>query len=265
MHLPLALQLLRTEMIGLSLWSPCGCTADGVHRWLAARILYKKLMSSKCKCQTEAHEEDGDNEYRPLTLQDNKDVRKNKEVESIRRDEERVKASNIKLQSDIPSFFVDGRLKKKGDKKQLEIFLDILKQLHNNLLFVDALEQMPLMNIPSDVENYNAIESLGRMLLTMLKHHKKVIGWTLVDVEGINPSSMHKIRLEGGQANCTRRPTQNYVYMFYGTFAFRNMPFGLCNAPGTFQRMFEQFGRSVEEMRRDTTRFELEEVSLHGN
>ena len=34
----------------------------------------------------------------------------------------------------------------------------------------------------------------------MLKCHKKAIGWTLVDIQGISPSyCMHKIRLEEGQ------------------------------------------------------------------
>nr|GEY05746.1 reverse transcriptase domain-containing protein [Tanacetum cinerariifolium] len=32
----------------------------------------------------------------------------------------------------------------------------------------------------------------------------------------------------------------------YGTFAYRRMPFGLCNAPGTFQRYFSVFGNYFE-------------------
>ena len=37
-----------------------------------------------------------------------------------------------------------GRLKKKGDKQQFKKFLDVLNQLQINILFVNALEQMPL-------------------------------------------------------------------------------------------------------------------------
>ena len=43
-------------------------------------------------------------------------------------------------------------------------------------------------------------------LLELLKKHKKAIGWTLVDIPGISPSTcMHKILLEDG-AKLVRQP-----------------------------------------------------------
>jgi len=43
-------------------------------------------------------------------------------------------------------------------------------------------------------------------LLSVLKKHKKAIGWTLVDISGISPSiCMHRINLEEG-AKPVRRP-----------------------------------------------------------
>ena len=43
-------------------------------------------------------------------------------------------------------------------------------------------------------------------LLSVLKKHKKAIGWTLVDISGISPSTcMHQINLEDG-AKPVRQP-----------------------------------------------------------
>ncbi|GJR40916.1 reverse transcriptase domain-containing protein [Tanacetum coccineum] len=62
-------------------------------------------------------------------------------------------------------------------------------------------------------------------LLKVLKSHKRAIAWKITDIKGyfqipIDPQDQEKTTF-----TCP-----------YGTFAYRRMPFGLCNAPGTFQR-----------------------------
>ncbi|KAA0046019.1 hypothetical protein E6C27_scaffold243G005880 [Cucumis melo var. makuwa] len=74
----------------------------------------------------------------------NNNVEKNKEVESTRQDEEYSKAFNHKTSSHpIPPTPFPSRLEKIGDEKQSKKYLDVLKELHINISFVDALEQMP--------------------------------------------------------------------------------------------------------------------------
>ncbi|GJS80478.1 reverse transcriptase domain-containing protein [Tanacetum coccineum] len=55
-------------------------------------------------------------------------------------------------------------------------------------------------------------------LLKVLKSHKRAIAWKIT--ESKDPQDQEKTTF-----TCP-----------YGTFAYRRMPFGLCNAPGTFQR-----------------------------
>ncbi|GJR43510.1 reverse transcriptase domain-containing protein [Tanacetum coccineum] len=62
-------------------------------------------------------------------------------------------------------------------------------------------------------------------LLMVLKSHNGAIAWKITDIKGyfqipIDPQDQEKTTF-----TCP-----------YGTFAYRRMPFGLCNAPGTFQR-----------------------------
>ncbi|KAM6551041.1 hypothetical protein CsatB_000849 [Cannabis sativa] len=87
-------------------------------------------------------------------------------------------------------------------------------------------------------------------LLRVLRKHTKAIGWTLADIKGISPSTiMHRILMEegyyyfldgySGYHQIAIAPEDQEKTTFtcpYGTFAFRRMPFGLCNAPATFQR-----------------------------
>ncbi|GKA25746.1 reverse transcriptase domain-containing protein [Tanacetum coccineum] len=107
-------------------------------------------------------------------------------------------------------------------------------------------------------------------LLKVLKSHKRAIAWKITDIKGIDPRfCTHKILMEddykptvqsqrrvnpkihevikkevlkllnAGYFQIPIDPQDQEKTTFtcpYGTFAYRRMPFGLCNAPGTFQR-----------------------------
>nr|GFB43482.1 retrovirus-related Pol polyprotein [Tanacetum cinerariifolium] len=96
-------------------------------------------------------------------------------------------------------------------------------------------------------------------LIKVLKSRKKAIAWKLTDIRGIDLEfCSHKILLEDDyspKVQSQRRvnpkihdvikkeisidPKDQEKTTFrcpYGTFAYKRMPFGLCNAPGTFQR-----------------------------
>nr|GFA56309.1 reverse transcriptase domain-containing protein [Tanacetum cinerariifolium] len=100
-------------------------------------------------------------------------------------------------------------------------------------------------------------------LIDVLKSRKKAIAWKLTDISGIDPKfCSHKILLEDDYSlKMLERLAGNEYYCFldgfsgyfqipidpkdqekttftcpYGTFSYKRMPFGLCNAPGTFQR-----------------------------
>nr|GEY31142.1 reverse transcriptase domain-containing protein [Tanacetum cinerariifolium] len=106
-------------------------------------------------------------------------------------------------------------------------------------------------------------------LIKVLKSHKRAIAWKLSDIQGINPEfCTHKILIEEDYKLAVQHQRQvnpkihdvikkeveklldaGLIYPIsdspwekttftcpYGTFAYRRMPFGLCSAPGTFQR-----------------------------
>nr|GEU38600.1 reverse transcriptase domain-containing protein [Tanacetum cinerariifolium] len=90
-------------------------------------------------------------------------------------------------------------------------------------------------------------------LIKVLKSHKRAIAWKLFDIQDHFPlpfmDQMLK-RLAGNKYYCFLDGFSGYFQIPidprdqekttftcpYGTFAYRRMPFGLCNAPGTFQR-----------------------------
>ncbi|GJS17773.1 reverse transcriptase domain-containing protein [Tanacetum coccineum] len=107
-------------------------------------------------------------------------------------------------------------------------------------------------------------------LIKVLKSRKRAIAWKLFDIKGINPEfCSHKILMEEDYEPAVQHQRRvnpkihdvikkeveklldaGLIYPIsdspwdktsippaqYGTFAYRRMPFGLCNAPGTFQR-----------------------------
>nr|GFB66837.1 reverse transcriptase domain-containing protein [Tanacetum cinerariifolium] len=96
-------------------------------------------------------------------------------------------------------------------------------------------------------------------LIKVLKSHKRAIAWKLSDIQGINLEfCTHKILMEEDY-----KPAEKTTFTCpYETFAYRRMPYGLCNAPGMFQRcMLAIFHDMVEKMMEAF----MDDFSVFGN
>nr|GEZ07603.1 reverse transcriptase domain-containing protein [Tanacetum cinerariifolium] len=96
-----------------------------------------------------------------------------------------------------------------------------LKELMSHLqyAFLEESNKLPVI-IAKDLKDVEK-----EALIKVLKSRKRAIAWKISDIKGyfqipIDPQDQEKTTF-----TCP-----------YGTFAYRCMPFGLCNAPGTFQR-----------------------------
>nr|GEW08117.1 reverse transcriptase domain-containing protein [Tanacetum cinerariifolium] len=132
-------------------------------------------------------------------------------------------------------------------------------------------------------------------LITVLKSHKRAIAWKLFDIKGINTEfCTHKILMEEDFEPAVQHQRRvnpkihdvikqevlklldaGLIYPIsdspwekttftcpYETFAYRRMPFGICNAPGTFQRcMMAIFHDMIEK----TMKVFIDDFSVFGN
>ncbi|XP_027156215.1 uncharacterized protein LOC113756986, partial [Coffea eugenioides] len=154
-----------------------------------------------------------------------------------------------------------------------------LKQLPDNLkyAFLGDGDTLPVI-ISSKL---TALEE--EKLIRVLKDHKEAIGWTVADIKGLSPATcMHRILLEDGakpSREAQRRlnsPMMEVVKkevlklldtgIIYpisdSKWAYRRMPFGLCNAPATFQRcMVSIFSDYVENI----IEVFMDDFTVYGN
>ncbi|GJX52884.1 reverse transcriptase domain-containing protein, partial [Tanacetum coccineum] len=115
----------------------------------------------------------------------------------------------------------------------------------------------------------------------VLERHKEAIAWKMSDIKGVSPSFYtHKILMEDDskpviQPQRHLNPKVQDVIPIalkdqdkttftcpYGTFAYRRMPFGLCNAPATFQRCMTSI---FHEMVDDFMEVFMDDFSVFGN
>nr|GFC43768.1 retrovirus-related Pol polyprotein from transposon 17.6 [Tanacetum cinerariifolium] len=115
-------------------------------------------------------------------------------------------------------------------------------------------------------------------LIKVLKSHKRAIAWKLPWVSPVHcvpkKGGFTVVKNEENELIPTRlvtgwripidpRDQEKTTFTCpYGTFAYRRMPFGLCNAPGTFQRcMLAIFHDMVEK----TMEVFMDDFSVFGN
>ncbi|GJV57798.1 reverse transcriptase domain-containing protein [Tanacetum coccineum] len=158
--------------------------------------------------------------------------------------------------------FVETKTKKSSIDEPPELELKDLPP-HLEYAFLEGTDKLPVI-IAKNLKDAEKTE-----LLKVLRSHKHAIASNISDIKGIDPRfCTHKILIEDNvkpQYNIKEGLTQKFMSYFqipidpqdqekttftcpYGTFAYRRMPFGLCNAPGTFQRcMMAIFHDMIEE------------------
>nr|GEU97734.1 reverse transcriptase domain-containing protein [Tanacetum cinerariifolium] len=143
--------------------------------------------------------------------------------------------------------------------------------------FVDEPPEVELTDLPPHLE-YTFLEGDNKLpviiakelvdeektaIIKVLKSHKRAIAWKLSDIQG----NEYYCFLDGfsGYFQISIDPCDQDKTTFtypYGTFAYRRMPFGLCNALGTFQRcMLAIFYDMVEK----TMEVFMDDISVFGN
>nr|GEV85237.1 reverse transcriptase domain-containing protein [Tanacetum cinerariifolium] len=126
-----------------------------------------------------------------------------------------------------------------------------LKELPSHLkyAFLEGTDKLPVIisKEPKDEEK--------SALLKVLKSHKRVIAWKIFDIkDGFSGYFQISIDPQDQEKTTFTCP--------YGTFAYRRMPFSLCNAPGTFQRcMMAIFHDMIEE----TMKVFMDDFSVFGD
>nr|GEX14770.1 reverse transcriptase domain-containing protein [Tanacetum cinerariifolium] len=158
----------------------------------------------------------------------------------------------------------------KSDKSSIDTPPEVeLKDLspHLEYAFLEGDDKLPVVIVKDlSMEEKTA-------LITVLTSHKRAITWKLSNIKGIDPEfCTHKILMEEDFEPAVQhqrrvnpkihdvikqevlkllnagliypslivlglaRSGENHIHCPYGTFTYRRMPFGLCNALGTFQR-----------------------------
>nr|GEV41187.1 reverse transcriptase domain-containing protein [Tanacetum cinerariifolium] len=105
-----------------------------------------------------------------------------------------------------------------------------LKELPSHLeyAFLEETDKLPVIiakNLKDDEKE---------ALLKVLKSHKRAIAWKIIDIKGIDPRFYPQDQ-EKTTFTCP-----------YGTFAYRRMPFGLCNDPDSIDA-FENLKKKLTE------------------
>ncbi|GJY28526.1 reverse transcriptase domain-containing protein [Tanacetum coccineum] len=121
---------------------------------------------------------------------------------------------------------------------------------HLEYAFLEGDDKLPVI-IAKDLKDEEKAA-----LIKVLKSHKRAIAWKLSDIKGVDLEfCTHQNPLEEGYEHTVQIPIdpkdqeKTTFTCPYGTFAYRRMPFGLCNAPGTFQRcMMAIFHDMIEKM-----------------
>nr|GEZ60261.1 reverse transcriptase domain-containing protein [Tanacetum cinerariifolium] len=126
----------------------------------------------------------------------------------------------------------------KSDKSSIDEPLEVeLKELppHLEYTFLEGDDKLPVI-IAKDLSMEEKTA-----LITVLKSHERTIAWKLSDIKDQEKTTF----------TCP-----------YGTFAYRRMPFGLCNAPCTFQMcMMAIFHDMIEK----TMKVFMDDFSVFGN
>nr|GEV23483.1 reverse transcriptase domain-containing protein [Tanacetum cinerariifolium] len=150
----------------------------------------------------------------------------------------------------------------KNDKSSIDEPLEVeLKDLppHLKYAFLEGDDKFPII-IAKDLKDEEKTA-----VIKVLKSHRRAIAWKLSDIKG------WRVYIDYQKLNeATRKDHFPLLFMDQmlerlarnETFAYRRMPFGLCNAPGTFQRcMMAIFHDMIE----NTMEVFMDDVSIFGN